>query len=202
MALEALDNEIINLTNSSELESPTSAPLSPTETKTEAVASAIIDELEGLNPGPNGWDPAKEAVNKCAEIEKDTVGKIKAKEKEANAIIDSIDLLLSLSKELSSLDAEKPELNDKIKEKIQNLKDKGIDLFDLDKNKELSKENLAGLKAGISSHIDMQRTKIQQIFTKMQTLVQNLASINDTTKKILSEQADLIRKVLERSIKR
>lgn len=212
MTIDALDTEIITSTDSFKEKSPTSAPLSPTEEKTQTVALSMIKEGVAGNPKEASifnLDPAREMAQGIDRLEnKLKKEKINPLQAEAEAIAGTdetpgtIDLLLDLSKELSSLLSEKPQLSDRAKELLQELKEKGIDLLDIDEKKEFTKEQLADLKTRIATQTDVQRTKLQQIFTKIQTELQNLSTLIDTAKKTISEQTDLMRKVLDRSIKR
>lgn len=170
--------------------------LSPLEEKTNLVAQEIILDVNRV------IDPARAAVLQGAILEQDCIEKIKVLEDKTNEMIQSIDLLLDLSRETGKLNAEKPVLNDTIISLVQQLKNRGINLLDIPEGKEIDKEQLAVLKSSLGSHLDKLRTEVQQIFTKMQTFVQNMSSINDTIKKMISEQSDLIRKIQERSLKR
>lgn len=181
--------------------------LSPIEQNTQTIANAILNpefpfSAATLEPSRvNCYNPASEAMEAGDIIEKKSILKIKAMEAESNKIIESIDLLLDLSRELGTLNSESPKLTQKIKDINQKLQEKGINLIEITEGKEIDKEQLAGLKTLTGSHVDKLRTQIQQIFTKMQTEIQNITSMNDSIKKMLSEQSDQIRKILERSIK-
>lgn len=189
----------IELNGISPLELPNenleSLSISPTDEKTTEVAQDILNVHRVI-------DPARAAVLKGEELEKDCIKKIHVLEQKTNEMIHSIDLLLDLSRETGKLNAEKPVLNDAIISLVQQLKERGINLLDIPEGKAIDKEQLAVLKSSLGSHLDKLRTEVQQIFTKMQTFVQNMSSINDTIKKMLSEQSDLIRKIQERSLKR
>ncbi len=167
-------------------------PLSPVEEATNAVATSILNNL----------NPASAMIEAGIAFEQKSTEDLKRMETESNTFIGSIDLLLDLSRELTSLNAENPKLTSSARDLIQNLKDRGINLINLEEGKEIDKEQLSALKTMIGSHIDKLRTQLQQIFTKMQTVIQNMSSVNDSIKKMISEQSDLIRKVLERSVKR
>jgi hypothetical protein len=186
---------------------PTHRPLSTTEENTQGIAEQIL----GKNFPPSeatlepervvAYDPASETIQAGALFEERSTKELKAMESESNQIIEAIDLLLDLSREIATLNAESPKLTQKIKDINRQLQDRGINLLNIEEGKEIDKEQLAALKTATGSHIDKLRTKIQQIFTKMQTVIQNMSSVNDSIKKMISEQSDLIRKILERSIK-
>lgn len=169
-----------------------SRPLTSVEETTNAVATSILNNL----------NPASAMIEAGIAFEQKSTQELSRMEAESNKFIESIDLLLDLSRELTSLNAENPKLTSSARDLIQNLKDRGINLINLEEGKEIDKEQLSALKTTIGSHIDKLRTQLQQIFTKMQTVIQNMSSVNDSIKKMISEQSDLIRKVLERSIKR
>lgn len=177
------------------LEPATDRPLTSTEEKTDAVLKKHLSDLNKAK------DPAKAAVLGGAIVEYHSTKQLRKMEDKSNDLISSIDLLLNLSSAASKLSADKPVINDDMRTALKQLKEKGIDLFPAE-GKELDKESLMSLKSDIGSRMDNLRTEVQQIFTKMQTVIQNMASINDTVKKMITEQADLIRKMQDRSIKR
>lgn len=174
-----------------------STTLSPTSTEkaTHEIATKILNPRSHLNP-------AGEMIQAGIAFEQRATQELKNMEDKSNGFIESIDLLLDLSKELASFNAENPKLTQTARDLIQNLKSRGINLINLEEGKEIDKEQLSALKTIIGSHVDKLRTQLQQIFTKMQTVVQNMSSVNDSIKKMISEQSDLIRKAIERSTKR
>lgn len=181
-------------------------PLTPVEDATNTIAQLALDTPSAPSSplDPNRFtslDPGKEAILAGAEFEKRSTNDLKTMENKSNEIIKSIDLLLDLSREAGKLNADKPLLNDEMKSILSQLKERGINLLDLPEGKEFDKEQLATLKSALGSHMDKLRTEVQQIFTKMQTVIQNMSSVNDSIKKMITEQADLIRKILDRSIK-
>lgn len=187
--------------------SPSQRALNPTEQSTQSIANEILNQNATQQSAKLeaervvAYDPASETIQAGALFEEKCTKELKGMESESNQIIESIDLLLDLSREIATLNTENPKLTQKIKDINQQLQERGINMIDLTEGKEIDKEQLAALKTATGSHIDKLRTKIQQIFTKMQTVIQNMSSVNDTIKKMISEQSDLIRKVLERSIK-
>jgi hypothetical protein len=176
----------------------TNRPLTPTEETTQTVATQILNNMSRTS----NLDPAGEMIKAGIAFEQKATEDLKRMEEKSNEFIESIDILLDLSRELSSLNAENPKLTQTAKDLVQKLKDRGINLIHLEEGKEIDKEQLSALKTTIGSHIDKSRTQLQQIFTKMQTIVQNMSSVNDSIKKMISEQSDLIRKAIERSTKR
>jgi hypothetical protein len=147
-------------------------------------------------------DPAQETIKAGLAFEKNSADKLAKMEAESNKNTALIDLILDLSKELAGMNEAQPIIPEKARSIIAELKKQGIDLINIEEKKAITKEQFATLKTNISSHLDKLRTNVQQIFTKMQTLMQSMSSINDSVKKMESSQTDLIRKVLERSIKR
>ena len=170
--------------------------LNKTEEKVDAIAQDTIAKVS------KALDPALEIVKSGAAFEQLSANKLFELETQSNTIVETIDLLLDLSREIGSLNADKPVLNKPVKDILQKLEAKGIKLVDLSKGDVISKDQLINLKTVTSTHIDKLRTQIQQLFNKMQNVIQNMSSVNDTVKKMISEQSDLIRKVLERSVKR
>ncbi|HSX13566.1 MAG TPA: hypothetical protein VLE96_04010 [Chlamydiales bacterium] len=175
---------------------PEDTLLSAIEKETDEIARQILSDLQ------RATDPTKSAVLSAQLVERRSIQKLENMEGKSNDIIQSIDLLLELSREAGKLNPEKPKLNDTITSLISQLKERGINLLDIPEGKEIDKEQLTALKSSLGTHLDKLRTEVQQIFTKMQTIIQNMSSINDTVKKMISEQSDLIRKMQERSIKR
>lgn len=173
--------------------------LTPTEEATQEVADQILNRTE-MNRVLT-FDPSLEVIKAGAAFEKKSTDLLSAMEKDSNASIAMIDLLLDLSKEAGALDSENPKITEKMRGLIDKLKENGLSILDISEGEEIDKDRLTTLKSTIGSHIDKLRTQIQQIFTKMQTVIQNMSSVNDTIKKMISEQADLIRKILDRSIK-
>ena len=127
--------------------------------------------------------------------ERKSIASILGSEGEANANLKLIDSLLDLSGELTTLgDKDKHELSEKMTSILSELKEKGVDLLKSD-SKQITKEQLIELKSVIGSHIDKSRTKVQQIFMKMQNTIQNMMSVNDSAKRFLSEFIQLIRTI-------
>lgn len=171
--------------------SPLSLPLdsfqeNPTDRKVQDAARRLIDL-------------AQETILAGAGFEEVSTKKIHAMETQSNEIIGCIDLLLDFSKEASALNADKPKVTEKMREIHKKLEAKGTHLLDL--SKEIDKEQLSAVKAAVGSHIDKLRTQIQQTFTKMQTVIQNLSSVNDSIKKMIAEQSDLVRNITRRYTK-
>jgi len=169
----------------------------------KSVNTAVADAIENISKTfSTSFNPALEIVKSGAAFEKNSANKLFELETQSNKIVETIDLLLDLSRETGSLNADKPVLNQTVKDILLKLESKGIKLVDLSKGDVISKDQLINLKTVTSTHIDKLRTQIQQLFNKMQNVIQNMSSVNDTVKKMISEQGDLIRKVLERSVKR
>ena len=211
MNIEATDLENISLVDSLQLQSPKQCALNPTEEKTEATALKIIKDTASK---------AEKKINKTINIAKemaygtyDLVNRIEDEKinplvMDAEKIAGSnngpgtIDLLLELSKELSNLNSEKPVLSNKSKDLLKELKGLDIDLLDIDDTKTFSKEQLQDLKTRLNTQTDVQRTKLQQLFTKIQTEMQNIQTMIDSAKRLIADQDRLMQRIAERFLKR
>jgi hypothetical protein len=162
--------------------------LTPTDAATQKVAHKALH-----------IDPTIATVKLGAEFENTSAKKLRHLEAQAEKNMDSVDLLLDLSQELATM-GESLQLTAKTKDILQKLKNNGISL--LDGTDTVTKEQLIALKSSISLRTDKLRTQVQQIFTKVQTAIQYMSSINDTVKKMISEHTDFMRKISERSVKR
>lgn len=200
MSIEAISS----ITDSTSLP-PLDASLSPLEKKTDQVAQEALKNINTTSKAPldpekvllqSSLESAIAVLNAGIEFEKWSTHQLREMDAASNNIVDAIEKLLDLSRELSALDNENPKSNEKIANLLQELKEKQIHLLTTD-GKTLTKDQLLSLKSSLGSHIEKSRTKIQQLFTKMQTVVQNMTSVNDTIKKILNDLSDLIRKILE-----
>ena len=107
----------------------------------------------------------------------------------------AIDDLLDLSSALSALsDKDRHDVTDTMQTILNQLKENGIDLLKGDPE-QITKEQLIEVKSIIGSHVDKSRTKVQQIFTKMQNIIQNMMSVNDSGKRFVSEFTQLLRTI-------
>lgn len=194
----------LNATGLNSTENPEFDLFNPPKTPLDNVVNSVAtDALENVSKTfSSSFNPALEIVKSGAAFEQKSASNLFELETQSNKIVETIDLLLDLSRELGTLNAEKPVLNQAVKDILLKLEGKGIKLVDLSKGDAISKDQLITLKTVTSTHIDKLRTQIQQLFNKMQNVIQNMSSVNDTVKKMISEQSDLIRKVLERSVKR
>ncbi len=197
VSLDDLD-AIASAENPTALDAPS---LSTTEGKTDQLAQSVFSD-------PNRPDPhrpinlAYEVIKVIGSYEKDKAEKdLKNLQEKADEFTRSIDLLLDLSRETGKLNSEKPKITDEIRSLLEQLKSRGINL-DLTNGKEIDKEQLMTLKSAIGSHTDKLRMEVQQIFTKMQTVLSSLSSVLDSGKKIIEKQDELLRRISERSIKR
>lgn len=117
-------------------------------------------------------------------------------ESQVSEYMKTTDELLALSKELTSLSKEeKVELSKELKAKLEALKAKGIDLIDTNL-KTLTKDQLSEIKETLGSHQTQLRTKVQQAFTKMQNIVQNMMSVNDMGKRFANDLVQFIRTIV------
>lgn len=139
--------------------------------------------------------PVLEGINAALLYERRGIGQLNETESDSTKQLNIIDSLLDLSTELTTLkDKDKHELSEKMQSILSDLKEKGVDLFKADA-KEITKEQLIELKSVIGSHIDKSRTKVQQIFTRMQTIIQNMMSVNDSSKRMINEFIQLLRTI-------
>lgn len=141
-------------------------------------------------------NPGVEAVNVVLEFQQHAVVVLQNTEAATKKILTTIDKLLDLSYEINALSKEdKAEFNDKAKAILAALKEQGIDLVN-DDGVTMTKEQFLELKSLIGSHVDQSRTKVQQLFTKIQTIIQDIASVNDSGKKLLNDFTQMIRTIL------
>jgi len=164
-------------------------PLTPAEYTTDKIAQMILNR-----------DPTIATIGFGMQFEAITSEKLRKLEDKATGIMQSIDHLLDLSQELASVNDAAPVLAEKALEIIEKLREQGISL--MDKGATLTKEQLITIKSNISLRIDKLRTEVHQVFTKIQTLIQYMSSINATVKEDIAKHDDFTRKVNERSIKR
>ncbi len=210
-----LVDEVDNLSGSAsvELRDPTSRNLNKNEVVTDQVALPILEAIEQPHPtdrlppervsGSIG-DPqlAMEALKTVLAYEKKGIGQLRSTEEETNLRLKLIDDFLDLSSELTTLkDKEKYELSEKVQTMLKELKEKGCDLLHGDPSK-ITKEDLLELKSKISAQIDKERTKVQQIFTKMQMIIQNMISVNDIGKRMNNEFSQFLRAIIQNMVKR
>jgi hypothetical protein len=188
---------------------PTSRILTPTEGKTDDVSRATLDGIDVPHPSDrldparvadlDGSDtdphPALVALKATLLYELQGIKQLKQTENDTKTQLQIIDQLLDLSSELAALkDTDKHELSAKMQLVVDDLKDKGVDLLKGD-SKTITKEQLIELKSAIGSRVDKCRTEVQQIFTKMQNIIQNMMSVNDSGKRMISEFVQLLRTI-------
>jgi hypothetical protein len=148
---------------------------------------------------PAEANPGLEAVNAALSYERMAILQLQGTEKESSRHLQTIDLLLDLSSAFSALpDREKHEISEEMQSILGKLKENGVDLLKGDP-KEITKEQWIEVKSAIGSHIDKSRTKVQQIFTKMQNIIQNMMSVNDSGKRFVSEFTQMIRTIIRNS---
>lgn len=142
-------------------------------------------------------NPSVDATNLVLEFQQRAITLLNRTEKTTKQILGLTDKLLDLSYEINALPKnDKIELGDKAKAILDELREKGINILDENKTS-ISKEEMLELKSIISAQIDQSRTKVQQIFTKMQSIIQDMMSVNDSGKKIISEFAQFMRTILK-----
>ena len=100
----------------------------------------------------------------------------------------NIDLLLKLSAQINGLSSDAPShpLTEEMKKHLLSLREKGIDILPGELNgKELKKEDLLSTKSQIGYHIDVQRTKVQQLFSSdISIAVQFIQTLGEMMKAI------------------
>jgi hypothetical protein len=137
-------------------------------------------------------DAAREAIHLGLAKEQALNDEIQGHIQEVNKIHNTIDLLLKLTAELSSL-KEEPELPEHILNLFEELKNEEIDFLKGDTA--LEKVRLAEIKNAISSLIDTKRSKSQVIFvTKIQDLMSKIQSLMPLLQDIIRQRSKLIDK--------
>lgn len=154
---------------------------------------ALPDALDLAHPS----DPnlALEGLTAAARYEKRMAEQMQSMDQETRNRLDLIDQLLSLSSEITKIgDKDKVEIPAKMKEILADLKEQGIELIE-NPDKPLTREQIVEMKSLIGGRIDQSRTEVQQSFTRMQTLMQNLSSVNDSAKRFINEIGQLHRTI-------
>ena len=165
------------------------------KTITDAPPAAEKVAEAAAKAGVSDPHPGLEGIKAALLYERNAVKQLRGTEEETSKHLQAIDQLLDLSADLAALpEKEKHEISDKMQEILKQLKEKGIDLLKGD-SKQITKEQLIELKSAIGSHVDKSRTIVQQIFTKMQNIIQNMMSVNDSGKRIISEFTQLLRTI-------
>ncbi len=137
----------------------------------------------------------REFVNLALTFEKAQTNNVSGLEKKSQSILDLIESVQKLSRLLPH-EGEEVKNEQEIRAQLQTLKEKGLSLIE-DEKKPLTKASISQIKTMISSYQEQYRTQLQQNFTKMQTIVQNMQSIYDTVKRMIDQSSELYRKILE-----
>lgn len=176
--------------------------LSPEELKTQESALRALENLDFPHPSDR-IRPARisepnlalEGVNAAALYEKRMAGQLESIDQQTNKRLDLIDQLLSLSSEITNLgDKDKVEIPEKMQQILADLKEQGVELTQ-NTDKPLTKEQIVEMKSLIGGRIDKLRTEVQQSFNRMQNLMQNLSSVNDSAKRFINEVGQLHRTI-------
>lgn len=129
--------------------------------------------------------------------EKKAMGQLASHEGKTKQNLENIDTLLDLSSTTTNLgDKETYELSEEMQGLLAKLRGHGINLLK-EGTKTISKEQLIQLKSEIGARVDKARTEVQQIFTKIQSIIQFMNSVNDTCKRITSEDSRSKNKFIE-----
>lgn len=174
-----------------------SRELTPAEEKahvlgTELLAQTPPSSKRNLTGGNLAWG----ALQAALKSEAASINKLNGMNGEVQKKEQLISTLLDLTKELNTLPkSDKMELSEKTKAILSDLKEKGIDLWD--EKKTLTKQDLTELKSAIGARIDQSKTQINQIFTKIQTAIQLMTSINNIAKETSQLHTRLIRTILQ-----
>ncbi len=144
-----------------------------------------------------GANPACEATHLVLEFQQRSIALLRKTEETTRRVLAITDQLIDLSHQISALSKDdKIEFDAKTKAILADLREKGIDLLD-EKKTTLSKDEWIELKSTIGARIDQSRTQVQQIFTKIQTMIQDMMSVNDSGKKIISDFTQFMRSILK-----
>lgn len=129
--------------------------------------------------------------------EKKAMGQLASHEGKTKQNLENIDTLLDLSSTTTNLgDKESYELSEEMQGLLEKLRSHGINLLK-EGTTTISKEQLIQLKSEIGARVDKARTEVQQIFTKIQSIIQFMNSVNDTCKRITSEDSRSKNKMIE-----
>lgn len=182
-----------------------------TREKTDQVAtSLLLREGEKILPSKERQvtlNPARAIVDVVLLNERFQIKKLNENEEKSKNRLDTTDQLLKLNSELMALsvqvsslsDDSKVELSDAVKAILEDLKGKGIDLLKTNPS-EISKSQLMELKGAISSYKEKCRIEVQQVFTKMNSLIQDMSSVNETGRRVISDFIQLLRTISRNSV--
>ena len=166
----------------------------PVGEKVAEAAAPVLPRSEA-NLLPKNQNPGLEGVKAALLYERNAIVQLNKTEEETSKHLKAIDDLLDLSSALSALsDKDRHDVTDTMQTILNQLKENGIDLLKGDPE-QMTKEQLIEVKSIIGSHVDKSRTKVQQIFTKMQNIIQNMMSVNDSGKRFVSEFTQLLRTI-------
>ena len=129
--------------------------------------------------------------------EKKGMGQLAGQEQKTKASLENIDSLLDLSSALTLAgDKDSIELSPDSLAILDKLRSQGIKLLEKGVTK-LNKEDLIRLRSDANAQVDKLRTSVQQNFTKIQTIIQFMNSVNDTSKRIANEDSRSKNKFIE-----
>ncbi len=176
----------------------------PVPMEIDTPAPMEVDPI--LDPAALGLDPEKleiawQAVSEFPALAWEAIKAGLAKEKQSNDVLNGyiaqaeshqkiIDLQLEFSAELTAL-GDKTDMSPRMKAIVKELKENGVD-FKLEETTKITKEKVIELKSLNSSFIDQRRSKLQILFTtKIQVVIQNIASIMEALKNIVKDNTRL-----------
>lgn len=142
-------------------------------------------------------NPAAEAVSLAIAFQDGKNQVLIGKDRQARELLGNIDQLLQVSQDILSLPEDtSPDTKEKIATIANQLKN--LNLID-DATTITTREQLLECKAQIPFQIDQARTKVQEHFMKIQNLMQDINSVNDTIKKLIAAFEQLNRTILQRT---
>ena len=178
--------------------------------KVESDLMAYVDQLKAAEAQMAGTDAAEstpeepnfpflawEALKVGLAKEKATNDQIARHIAEIEKGQREISLLLQVTTELNGIKDEGGEMSQKLKGLLIELKESGIELWK-GEGGSLSKEEISKLKSATSSQVEQLRSNIQIIFsTKVQMLIQNIATILEVVRGMIQQNSRLINATLK-----
>lgn len=177
-----------------EIEHPQPYDKTDPEKITEAppVAEKVVDAARQVGiPNETKAEPnlTLEGIFAVIAYEKRGMKQLHATEETSKKSLGNINNLLDISSALSAVgDKDSLELSAESLALLAQLRKEGINLLDEGVTK-LNKEQLIQLRSDAGARIEKLRTEVQQNFTKIQMIIQFMNSINDTGKRMASDEA-------------
>jgi len=161
----------------------TDAPPVAEKVSEAAQEAGVAQEKKGE---PN---PVLESIYAVLAFEKKAMGQLAAQEQTTKKNLDNIDSLIDISTAITAAgDKDSLELSPDSLALLAKLKSQGINLLE-DGVTTLNKDQLIKLRLDASARIEKLRMNVQQNFTKIQTIIQFMNSVNDTGKRIVNEDS-------------